>query len=188
VLPTTTGQHKADAGARDNRPAHCSARAHLLKGQRSQQHHTTKEHMQMQRSLAALVLGTLSALSFAADSEPALRTYADHDWSKAIVNNGIKRLPLYGDRNQPAVFVERLIYPAGFVGMPHTHPIDLHVVVISGTAHIGIGSTLDKAAATAVNAGGSSFIPANVPHYEWYEEDTEAHLFAVGPMSTTMLP
>jgi len=140
----------------------------------------------MYRCLAALALSTLSALTLAADQEAALRAHGDHDWSQATIDNGIKRLPLYGDRNSSGVFVERGIYPAGFVGMPHTHPIDLHVVVISGTAHIGIGSTLDKSAATAVDAGGSSFIPAHVPHYEWYEEDTETHLFAIGPMSTTM--
>lgn len=143
--------------------------------------------------MSRLLLGLFSlfavtAFAAGAPPAPAFVAPAALDWSKAIVTNGVKRIPLAGDRARAAFFSDRLIFPAGFTGLPHTHPVDIHVLVVRGSANIGIGGSFDKTAGNAMGPGSYSFIPANAPHYEWYAEDTEVQMFGIGPMATVPLP
>jgi quercetin dioxygenase-like cupin family protein len=71
-----------------------------------------------------------------------------------------------GDPSKPAPFVTRVKYPPGFKAMPHSHPIDLQVTILSGTMLWAEGETFDESKLKEYPAGSFIFEKANVPHYQ----------------------
>ncbi len=110
-----------------------------------------------------------------------LMNQADLDWSQATVKDGVRRLTLHGDPRTSGSFVQRVIFPAGFRGAAHTHPVDLHVLVIRGRSRVGFSADASEPG-VELNAGGYAFIPAHQLHWEAADEETEVTLFGVGPL------
>jgi quercetin dioxygenase-like cupin family protein len=71
-----------------------------------------------------------------------------------------------GDASKPAPFVTRVKYPPGFKAMPHSHPVDLQVTVLSGTMLWAEGEAFDESKLKEYPAGSFIFEKANVPHYQ----------------------
>jgi oxalate decarboxylase/phosphoglucose isomerase-like protein (cupin superfamily) len=70
---------------------------------------------------------------------------------------------------------------------PHWHPEDKRVFVVSGTLLMGMGTSLDKAAAVAQPAGTFNLVPAKTRHYEGAKGETILLLYGIGPLSTFYL-
>src|SRR5438552_2916162 len=52
-----------------------------------------------------------------------------------------------GDRTKPSEpFVIRIHAEAGYIIMPHTHPVDENIVLVSGSWTLGMGDRFKKAA------------------------------------------
>ena len=71
-----------------------------------------------------------------------------------------------GDSSKPAPFVTRVKYPPGFKAMPHSHPIDLQVTVLSGTLLYAEGEKFDESKLKEYPAGSVILEKAHVPHYQ----------------------
>jgi hypothetical protein len=69
----------------------------------------------------------------------------DIKWGDAppIFQKGAKMTVLYGDPSKEGLFIVRLKVPANYKIMPHTHPTDENVTVISGEFAIGMGDKVD---------------------------------------------
>lgn len=67
-------------------------------------------------------------------------------WSEGppSVPAGAEVAVIGGDLSKAEPFVIRLKVPAGYKLMPHVHPTDEYVTVISGSFHFGSGDTLDQ--------------------------------------------
>src|SRR5678816_378056 len=92
---------------------------------------------------------TIAAQNPSAPSEPAKMTLypsSEIQWKDgpASLPKGAKMAILEGDPTQPGVFTMRIKFPAGFRVSPHYHSQIEHATVISGTLHLGMGSTFDK--------------------------------------------
>ena len=57
---------------------------------------------------------------------------------------GSELAPVLGDGRNPGPFIARVRYPAGHKSMPHSHPADTHITVMSGTMRYAEGSTFDE--------------------------------------------
>src|SRR5829696_3155686 len=90
--------------------------------------------------LAALVL--LPALARSEHGKGDLLTPADVKWQEgpASLPRGTKMAILEGDPAKEGPFVLRMKLPDGFRVMPHTHPKDERVTVLSGTLYLGEGA------------------------------------------------
>ena len=71
-----------------------------------------------------------------------------------------------GDPSKNGPFVLRVKYPPGFKAMPHSHPIDVQVTVLSGTMLWAEGETFDESKMKAYPEGSFILEKANVPHYQ----------------------
>lgn len=104
-------------------------------------------------------------------------------WGELV--NGVRMLPLYGDPGTAGeLFAFRLEVHPGFNMGPHTHPVTEHLTVLSGRFFVGLGKTMDKAAARAYGPGSYIAIAADEPAYMWVEEVTVVQVQGVGPFST----
>jgi quercetin dioxygenase-like cupin family protein len=85
-----------------------------------------------------------------------------------------------------AIFVK---FAPGAKALPHTHPDQRIVTVLSGTIHVGIGPEIDQRKAALLRPGSVVIIPGDAPHYGW-TTDSEALLQEVGtaPTGTKIWP
>src|SRR5262245_63811567 len=56
-------------------------------------------------------------------------------------------------------------YPPGGKSMPHVHPDERIVTVLTGTFHLGSGPVFDETKAQALRAGTVITVPANAVHW-----------------------
>ena len=85
-----------------------------------------------------------------------------------------------------AIFVK---FAPGAKALPHTHPDQRIVTVLSGTIRVGIGPEIDEGRAAVLRPGSVVIIPGDAPHYGW-TTDSEALLQEVGtaPTGTQIWP
>jgi quercetin dioxygenase-like cupin family protein len=88
---------------------------------------------------------------------------------------------LEGDPNKPGFFCMRLRFPDGFKVMPHWHPKQERVTIISGTLNLGMGDTYNPAATRALTAGSYSTMPPGTRHFAFATGVTEIQLTTNGP-------
>ena len=96
---------------------------------------------------------------------------------------GSELAPVFGDGRKPGPFIARVRYPAGHKSMPHSHPADTHITVISGTMRYAEGSTFDETKFKDYPAGSFLVVPANVPHYEMANSPMEFQAHGTGPQA-----
>lgn len=100
-------------------------------------------------------------------------------------NAGAQMAVVDGDPGKPGPFVIRAKFPAGFKVMPHWHPTDESVTVISGTLVAGMGGKWDDAAMKTFSAGGFARMPAKSPHYVQAKDETIVQVHGNGPFTLT---
>lgn len=122
----------------------------------------------------------------AAPAPHVMMTMPEFDWSKSgAPATGLQLLQVDGDPSKEgAPFSLRLRLPDGVVVAPHWHPVDEHVVVVQGTAMMGMGDTVDRAAARAMPAGSYGKMPKEMHHYFYAKGETILHVYGIGPFKT----
>jgi Domain of unknown function (DUF4437) len=101
----------------------------------------------------------------------------------ASLPKGAKMAVLEGDPGKEGPFVLRIKLPDGFRVLPHTHPRDERVTVISGTLYLGMGDKFDEKAGKALPAGSYGRTPAGMKHFGWVKGETVLQLHGEGPWS-----
>ena len=90
-----------------------------------------------------------------------------------------------GDPGKPGVFTVRLKAPDGLKIMPHWHPSDEQLTIVSGTLMIGMGSKWNDSDMQALNTGGYAKLPRKQNHYVQMKGETIVQLTAMGPFAIT---
>jgi quercetin dioxygenase-like cupin family protein len=99
----------------------------------------------------------------------------------AALPSGARAVVLDGNPARPGVFTLRLLIPAGYVIPPHTHPSWEHMTVVSGTIHIGTGSTIEMENSQQLRAGSYIAIPAGLRHWLHSASESVIQLHGGGP-------
>ena len=94
---------------------------------------------------------------------------------------GTKIQVLEGNPTRAGLFTMRVKLPAQTTLMPHWHPQDERVTVLSGSAYVGLGSKVDLAKAKPFTAGSYYVNPARLHHYVYFGEETVIQLTGMGP-------
>jgi quercetin dioxygenase-like cupin family protein len=101
----------------------------------------------------------------------------------AVFPAGAQMAVLAGDPHGNGEFTVRLRMPNGYRIMPHTHPTDEHITVISGNFLVGMGTSFDEKATMKLNAGGFVTAPANHAHFAMAQGTTIVQVHAMGPFA-----
>jgi hypothetical protein len=94
---------------------------------------------------------------------------------------GAQMAILEGDPSQSGFFAMRLRFPDGYKVMPHWHPRQERVTIISGTLNLGMADTYDPSKVHALTAGSYSTMPAGMRHFGFAKGATEIQLATNGP-------
>ncbi|MBP0632916.1 cupin domain-containing protein [Cupriavidus sp. AcVe19-6a] len=152
--------------------------------------------MRNSRIIEASTACALSALIMAPAlaAEPAMEGHisivpSEVKWTEApSIGPGAKLAVLEGDLKQAAPFTMRIKLPPNFKIPAHTHPVFERVTVLSGTLHLGIGETFDRAKAKAYPAGGVMMMPAGMPMFAYTtSKETIIQIHGTGPWGISYL-
>jgi quercetin dioxygenase-like cupin family protein len=146
--------------------------------------------------VAGAIVGALAQAPAKSPSQPAAHPPAhaapmvnasDLKWGAAppAFNAGAQMAVVDGDPTKPGPFVIRAKFPAGFKVMPHWHPTDESVTVISGTLAAGMGEKWDDAAMKTFTPGAFARMPKKSPHYVQAKEETIVQVHGTGPFTLT---
>src|SRR5689334_658764 len=144
--------------------------------------------MRLPRSLRQLVwraastaaLFTSLSLVTAAEPEPKVLKYTLPENLKWTTSpSGNSTAVLYGDPSKPGLYIVLTKWSPGHMSMPHMHPNDRYITVISGTWWVGTGPNYDPASTKAIPAGSFVTHYAKQLHYDG-AKDAECLLQIVG--------
>ncbi len=110
-------------------------------------------------------------------------TPSEMQWGEAppVFKKGLKMAVLYGEPDKPGShYVVQLRAPAGYKIMPHWHPLDENITVVSGSFAIGMGDTFDPNV-KALPAGSFASMPAGMHHYAFMPTDAIVEVTGIGP-------
>jgi quercetin dioxygenase-like cupin family protein len=109
--------------------------------------------------------------------------FGEEHWEPAF-EFGITAMAVTGSTDKPGIYVIRVNWPPNVMSLPHTHPEDRHVTVLSGTWHAGTGETFDPATAEPMTAGDYMLHPAGRPHWDGAKsEGAIIEIVGYGPSS-----
>ncbi len=117
-----------------------------------------------------------------------LVTTADIKWGPAPdgLPPGAQLAVLDGDPGKAGVpFTIRAKLPDGYKVMPHWHPTDESVTVLSGTFTVGMGDTWTDSAMTALKAGEFARMSKMTHHYAGTKGETVIQIHGIGPFGIT---
>ena len=100
---------------------------------------------------------------------------------------GAKFAILSGDPSKEGLFVMRIKMPADYKIMPHTHPADEHVTLISGALFISRGDVFDPQKAKELPEGSYALLPGKSNHFAFTKAETIVQLNSIGPWAITYL-
>jgi hypothetical protein len=84
-----------------------------------------------------------------------------------------------------ALFAFRVKMPDKYHIPPHFHPVDEHLLVLSGIFSIGHGEKADFRATRPMPAGSFIVLPKGMPHFARTKGETIIQVYAVGPWGLT---
>ena len=118
-----------------------------------------------------------------ATAEHKIVAPAEMQWVDAPpgVPPGAKLAVLDGDPGKRGQFTVRFQFPANYKIMPHTHPTDEHITVISGKLNLGMGEKFDQTASREMLPNAFGVMPAGMVHFAWTGEPTIIQLHGTGP-------
>jgi quercetin dioxygenase-like cupin family protein len=85
------------------------------------------------------------------------------------------------------IFVIRIHREAGYIIMPHTHPMDEHTVVVKGTWAFGMGDRYDPQGLVPMEVGTYALAPKNMAHFGLSKTETVTQVHGIGPFKTHRL-
>jgi quercetin dioxygenase-like cupin family protein len=131
----------------------------------------------------------LAATAYAQSAEQVIKLPNEIEF-KAPLNPGAPSgASLYGDPKKVGLYVNRVKFSPGFKVMPHFHPDERTVVVLSGTFYMGLGEQFDESKMKGYPPGTFLSEPANMPHYTWAKDgEVIIQVTGVGPSGSTQIP
>jgi hypothetical protein len=83
-----------------------------------------------------------------------------------------------------APFVIRIHAEAGYIIMPHTHPIDENIVVVKGSWAVGVGDRYNPKALEPMELGTYGLMPKKMAHFALSKTETILQVHGIGPFTT----
>lgn len=98
---------------------------------------------------------------------------------------GMAAATLAGDMGKAGLYAARVLIPTGLKVLPHVHPDERVVVVLSGTLLVGFGNRFDETIMKALPPGSFFVEPAGQPHFAWARnDDVIVQVSGIGPSGT----
>src|SRR5438105_3289436 len=136
--------------------------------------------------IVTLAMTTIVAARGAAQALPEHSVVPLREMSAQGTGTWIERV--WGDpsaRDMPFVF--RIHNEAGYVVLPHMHPMDENIVVVQGQWSLGMGRRFAREALTPMDVGAFGFVPKTMAHFASARVPTIIQVHGIGPFVSTLV-
>lgn len=132
----------------------------------------------------SLTLALFGATRADAAESHVLQNLKEVVWGAAppFLPAGAQMAVVQGDPSAAALYTVRFKMPANYRIPAHSHPMDEHVVVESGTLFMGMGDKLDMKSGKALAVGGIGVMPADMNHFAYTKQPATIVLYGIGPV------
>ena len=86
-----------------------------------------------------------------------------------------------------APFVIRIHNDAGYIVLPHVHPIDENITVVKGSWWLGMGQRFSRSALEPLELGAFGIVPKNMAHFVWSKTETIIQVHGIGPFASALV-
>jgi hypothetical protein len=87
-----------------------------------------------------------------------------------------------GDMDKPGQpFVIRIHHDAGYIVMPHTHPENEYITVLTGSWALGMGPRINVSQLVPMEQGALGFVPKTMAHFGYARVETTLQVHGIGP-------
>lgn len=140
-------------------------------------------------SFRAFCLAVLLAFSLVRDNGKSQDQPAHHrvvPLNKIAPGQWVEKV--WGDYSRPGEpFVLRIHNDAGYIVLPHIHPIDENITVVKGSWSLGTGRRFNRSALEPMETGSFGIAPKNMAHFAWAKTDSILQVHGIGPFSSTVV-
>jgi len=96
---------------------------------------------------------------------------------------------VYGDPSKKGLYVVRVKFTPGQKNMPHWHPDERTVVVLSGIYYFAYGEQWDESQLKPLPPGAFLTEPPKTPHYNWAKDgEVILQITGYGPTDAVAIP
>lgn len=141
--------------------------------------------MRLYRSAVLALIVAGAGVAYA--QSPEIKLPQDIEFKAPFRVGGPAGAVVYGDPTKPGLYVTRVKFAPGHKNMPHWHPDERTVVVLSGTFYFAYGDQWDETKLKALPPGTFLSEPPRTPHYNW-AKDGEVILQITGYGPTDAIP
>ena len=140
-------------------------------------------------SIATLMAGLTAMGTALASGDPAGHTVLAPDQIQWVPNPALKGSEvavLSGDPKKAGPYVMRIKFPPNTNNLPHTHPDNRVVTIVSGTWYFGHGDKFDASKGKILSQGAFFTEPGGAVHYNFTRsEPVIIQVHGMGPTGTT---
>ena len=133
--------------------------------------------MNSYKAILALYVGLLVPVA-------AARAQADQGGVTPLhrIPPGVWIEKVVGDMDRPGQpFVIRIHHDAGYVVLPHTHPEDEYITVLTGGWALGMGPRIAMSALVPMEQGALGYVPRRMAHFGYARVETTLQVHGIGP-------
>ena len=140
--------------------------------------------------LSMLLIGTQTASAQVVEPD-------EHDFMIAtpmdlMPAEGGRRVNIYGNPNEPGIYVIQITFPPGHGSRPHFHSTARYITLLKGTWWVSTGPNADvynPDDMKRVEQGTFIYEPPNGHHYDMAkDEEVVVQIMGMGPVVTTSIP
>ena len=140
-------------------------------------------------SLALGVVTAVAAAAYGQSSEPYVKLPNEIEFKEPFRAGGPSGAVIYGDPKKQGLYVTRVKFSPGLKNMPHWHPDERTVVVLSGTYYFAYGDQWDEAKLKPLPAGSFLTEPPKAAHYNWAKDgEVILQITGYGPTDAIAIP
>ena len=139
--------------------------------------------------LAFGLASAIAATAYAQSTEPFMKLPTEIEFKAPFRAGGPSGAVIYGDPQKQGLYVTRVKFSPGLKNMPHWHPDERTVVVLSGTYYFAYGDQWDDAKLKPLPAGSFLTEPPKVPHFNWAKDgEVILQITGYGPTDAIAIP
>jgi quercetin dioxygenase-like cupin family protein len=140
-------------------------------------------------SVAALFALTTTATLYAQSPDPFVKLPNEIEFKEPFRAGGPSGAVIYGDPKKTGLYVTRVKFSPGLKNMPHYHPDERTVVVLSGTYYFPYGDQWDESKLKPLPAGSFLTEPPKAAHYNWAKDgEVILQITGYGPTDAITIP
>jgi hypothetical protein len=138
------------------------------------------------RRLSLALVLTVSLATNHANSEDHATSHSVVPLSKISPEKWFVKVS--GDLENPGeAFVIRIHNDAGYIVLPHTHPMDENITIVQRSWSVGMGTRFDRSALTPMEVGDYALVPKTMAHFGWSRTEMIQQVHGIGPFRSTLV-